>query len=114
MLGKLILILLQVAVAWIGGPIIRSYIPINGGFDLFVYAVIFAILVYLTGVLCAQVLRDIGMPSTAALSTSLIIALLAAAFLIFAPQFIPDLPGTSISNRGFVLAGAILGYLIRR
>ena len=114
MLGKLILILVQIAAAWFLGPIIRAQIPTGGTYDLFLYAIVFAIIVYLTGVLGAQVLRDVGMPSGSTLTSSLILALIAAAVLTFVPQYMPEIPGGTLSNRGIVLAGAILGYLIRR
>ena len=54
MLGKLILILVQIAAAWLLGPVIRAQIPTGGTYDLFIYAIVFAIVVYLTGVLGAQ------------------------------------------------------------
>lgn len=114
MLGKLILILLQVIAAWFLAPHIRALIPGGGSYDLFLYAIIFAIIVYLTGVIAAQVLRDVGMPSTATLTTALIVALLTAAVLVFLPGLVPNVPDISFSNRGIVLAGAIIGYLVRR
>jgi uncharacterized membrane protein YoaK (UPF0700 family) len=113
MLSRLILILLQIVVAWVGAPLIYKYIP-SVGFGLFIYAVLFAILVYLTGVLAAQVLKDVGTRSSAALTASLIVALLAAAFVTFGPEFIPQIPKDLTSQRAIVLAGAILGYLARR
>lgn len=114
MLGKLILIVLQVIVAWGAGPVVRNYIPSPGDFDLFIYAAIFAILAYITGILASLVIKDVGMPSPAALTASLVLALIFAAIATFAWQFIPNIPDTSITKRGFVLAGAILGYLMRR
>jgi uncharacterized membrane protein YoaK (UPF0700 family) len=114
MLGKLILIVLQVIVAWGAGTVVRGYIPAPGDFDLFVYAAIFAVLAYITGILAAVVIKDVGTPSPAALTSSLVIALIAAAIATFAWHFIPNIPDTTITKRGFVLAGAILGYLMRR
>ena len=114
MLGKLILIVLQVIVAWGLGPVVRGYIPVAGDFDLFVYAAIFAILAYVTGILASLVIKDVGSPSPAALTASLVVALIAAAIAAFAWQYIPNIPDTAITKRGFVLAGAILGYLMRR
>lgn len=114
MLGKLILVILQIIVAWGAGPIVRGYIPVPGNFDLFAYAAIFAVLAYIVGILAALVIKDVGTPSPAALTASLVIALIFAAIATFAWQFVPNIPDTTITKRGFVLAGAILGYLIRR
>ncbi len=114
MLGKIILLLLQIAVAWLLAPILYSYIPVPGEFGLFLYAILFAIIVYLVGVLCGQVLRDIGVPGGGALSAALVVALIFAAIVFFAPQLLASIPGDTISHRGFVLAGALLGYWLRR
>lgn len=113
MLGKLILLLLQIAVAWFLAPIIHAKIPVPADFGLFLYAVLFGILVFLTGVLGAQVLQGVGGPSSATLSASLILALIVAAIVTFVPQIAAAIPGT-ISHLGLVLAGAILGYWIKR
>lgn len=114
MLGRLILILLQIAIAWYGAPIIASHIPVPGDFSLYLYAVLFAIIVFLVGLVAAQVLRDIGTPSSSTLSWSLILALICAALAIYGPQFLPDVPWNTVSDRALVLAGAVIGYLIKR
>ena len=114
MLGRLVLVCLQIAAAWAVGPIIRQYIPVSGAFDLFVYAGVFAVVVYVTGILAALIIKDVGSPSPAALTTALIVALIAAAFATYGMDLIPQIPGGTISKRGLVLAGAILGYLVRR
>lgn len=114
MLGRLILILLQIAIAWYGAPIIASHIPVPGDFNLFLYAVIYAIIVFLVGLIAAQVLRDIGTPSSTTLSWALIFALIGAALAIFGPQYLPGVPWNQVPDRVMVLAGAIIGYLIKR
>lgn len=114
MLGRLILILLQAAIAWFLSPILAGYIPVPGAFSLFVLAILFAIIVFLVGVIGAQVLRGVGQPGTSALSWSLVLALICAAIATFAPDFVPQLTLGTLQARGLVLAGAILGYLIRR
>ncbi|PPC99728.1 MAG: hypothetical protein CTY31_07400 [Hyphomicrobium sp.] len=114
MLGQLVLFLLQVAIGWFLAPIIYSEIPVPGDFGLFLYAILFAIIVFLTGVLGAQVLRDVSQPGSATLSMSLVIALIAAAIVVFLPQIVQAFPGNTISHRAFVLAGALLGYWIKR
>ena len=114
MLGKIILLLLQVAAAWFFAPIIRGQIPVGGAYDLFLYALLFAVVVYLTGILAAQVLKDVAAPSTATLTSALVVALIAAAVVTFVPGIAAAIPGGTISNRGLVLAGAILGYFLRK
>jgi hypothetical protein len=114
MLGRLILILLQVAIAWFATPIIAGYVPVPGAFSLFLFAIICAIIVFLVGVIAAQVLRDIGHPSSATLTWALVFALIAAALATWGPQVLPQVPWGRVSPHAIVLAGAILGYLIKR
>ncbi|MEQ1653407.1 MAG: hypothetical protein ABL897_13025 [Hyphomicrobium sp.] len=114
MLGRLVLIFLQVVAGWGLAPFLRQYIPVSGAFDLFVYAALFALIVYVTGILAALVVKDVATPSPAALTTSLVVALIAAAFATYGWDLVPQLPGGTISKRGFVLAGAVLGYMFRR
>ena len=114
MLGRIILLALQIAVAWLAGPIVRGYVPAPGAADLFLYAAIFAVLAYVTGVLAALVIKDVGAPSGSTLTWSLMLALIAAAAVTFGQAYIPQIPGNAVSKRGIVLAGALLGYLLKR
>jgi hypothetical protein len=50
----LILLGLQLIVAWFAAPVIVRYIPRLGRLELFVYAAVFAVLVWLVGVIGAQ------------------------------------------------------------
>jgi len=112
MLGRLILILLQAIIAWFAAPKVASYIHLGRLFDPFVFAVICAIIVFLVGVVAAQVLRDVGQPGSATLSWALVCALIAAAIATWGPSFIPQI-GRAPDN-ALILAGAIIGYLIKR
>jgi hypothetical protein len=114
MLGRLILILLQVVIAWFAAPIIAGYIPVPGAFSLFLFAVICAVLVFLVGVIGAHILRDVGEPGSATLTWALILALIAAAVATWGPQLVPHVPWSRVSPRALVLAGAVLGYLVKR
>ena len=114
MLSKLILLLLQVAIAWFITPLIYSKIPVPSEFGLLLYAVLFAIVVFLTGVLGGLVLKDVGTPSGATLTVSVMVALAVAALIILAPQFVALFNGNTVSQRGLVLVGAVLGYWIKR
>ena len=92
----------------------RGYIPVAGDFDLFVYAALFAIIVYLVGIVAALVIKDVGSPSPAALTSALVVALVAAAFAKYGMDLVPQIPNSTISKRGLVLAGAVIGYMFRR
>ena len=113
MLGKLVLLLLQIIIAWFIAPKIMGFIDIRLGiFELFVLAVVCAIVVFLIGVLAAQVLRDVGQPGGATLSFSLILALIFAAIALWGPMIVPAV--SSVPKEALVLAGAIIGYWAKR
>ena len=44
MLGRLVLILLQLAIGWFGAPQVLRYVPVGGDAQMFVYAVAAAII----------------------------------------------------------------------
>ena len=116
MLSRLILLLLQLVIAWVGAPYIVRYIPGLGKFQLFVYAAVFAVLVWLVGLVLSQVLRETGQPSSATLVTSLVVALIGAALVTWLPVLVPDLRASmrAIPDLAYPLIGALIGYHIRR
>ena len=91
MLGRLILLLLQIAVGWFGTDAIMSYIRFPN-FRLFIFAVVAAIVVFLIGVIGAQVLRAVRSPSSHTLTWSLALALIVAALWTFGPDILRDFP----------------------
>ena len=116
MFSRLILLGLQLIVAWFAAPAIARYIPGLGRLELFVYAVVFAVLVWLVGVIGAQVLKDTGTPTSGALASALILAAVAAALYIWLPALVPDARGVmlSLQEKAYPLIGAAIGYHIRR
>ena len=116
MLGRLILLLLQVVIGWFGTNAIMKYIPIGGQFELFIFAVVAAIVVFLVGIIAAQVLKEVGSPSSQTLSWSLALALIAALLWTFGPglPLLSEVPWGKIPAAYAVLAGAILGYVLKR
>lgn len=116
MLGKLVLLLLQVVIAWLITPVLLRAIPLGAAapYELFIWAVLVAIVIWLTGVIGAQVLQGVGGPSSATLSWSLGIALIVAALLFFVPGLIPNIPEVALTDHGVVLAAALIGYWIKR
>jgi uncharacterized membrane protein YeaQ/YmgE (transglycosylase-associated protein family) len=116
MLARLILLALQLAIAWFAGPKIVGYIPSFSGLQLFVYGAVFAVVVWVVGLILSQVLRETPTPSSSTLVTSLVVALIGAAVIKWLPTLVADagrlLP--RIDDRLYPLIGAVLGYQIRR
>jgi len=116
MLSRLVLLLLQLVVAWVAAPYIVRYIPGLGRFQLFVYAAIFAVLVWIVGLVLSQVLRGMGQPSSATLVASLVVAPIGAALVTWLPALVPGLRASmrAIPDLAYPLIGALIGYHIRR
>ncbi|CFX38660.1 membrane protein of unknown function [Candidatus Filomicrobium marinum] len=115
MLGYLVLVILQIIAAWFGMPKVMSYIPSNLGSlaTAAIEAAIYALIVWIIGVLFSFVLKDVRMPGTPTLATALVGALIGAAIVVFLPAFGVSIP-RAINPQFIPLAGAILGYLARR
>ena len=109
MLPRIVLILLQIACAWTLMPKIMSYIPIGGDIRNFVIAIVFAVVVWVVGLIGAEVLKDTARPSGKTLTASLIVALIGAA-LFFVPGLMQAIP-YKFNDLYVPLAGAILGYV---
>ncbi|MFA5951306.1 MAG: hypothetical protein WC807_13580 [Hyphomicrobium sp.] len=116
MLGRLVLLLLQIVIGWFGTNALMGYVKIGGEFHLFIFAVVAAIVVFLIGIIAAQVLKDVGTPSSHTLSWALGLALIAALLWTFGPglPIISQVPWGKIPAEYAVLGGAILGYMIKR
>lgn len=116
MLGRLILLLLQIVGGWFGSHSLMGMVggSVPGSLRLYVFALVAAIVVYLIGVIAALVLKEVGAPSSATLSWSLLLALIAALLWNFGPQILPQVPWGKVPAEYAVLAGAILGYIIKK
>ena len=79
MLGRLVLILLQLAGGWFGSQAIIKQIGLNGNLRLAALVIIIAIVVWLIGVIGAEVLKDVARPSGSTLAAALICAAIGAA-----------------------------------
>lgn len=116
MLGRLVLLLLQIAVGWYGSKALMGMINVPGTFHLYVFAIVAAIVVFLIGVIAAQVLKEVGTPSGHTLSWALAWALIAALLWSFGPTLpvLSEVPWGKIPADYAVLAGAIIGYTIKK
>jgi hypothetical protein len=115
MLGRLVLLLLQIAVCWFAGPEIFKNLPQLGQLTIFVQGVVFAILTWLVGIVGAIVLKDVAQPSAGTLTAALICALIGAGLTL-----IPDVTKAigsvvrGVPLLAYPLVGAVLGYAIKR
>jgi hypothetical protein len=116
MLSRLVLLALQLVIAWFTGPEIIRYIPGLGVLQLFVFAVVFAVVVWVVGLVLSQVLKGTGTPSSSTLVASLIVALIGAALITWLPGLVPDLERSlrQIPTIAYPLIGAVLGYHMKR
>jgi hypothetical protein len=110
-MGRLILFLVQLVVGWFAGKAIVAAIPIGGTPRLFIYAIVFAILAWICGLVAARILQGVADPSTAALTASVICGLIGAALLL-----VPQVSGLirGVDTLAVPLLGAVLGYHLRR
>lgn len=120
MLTHLILIILQLVGAWWAAPIIKSFIPPLprfGGYDVdvFVWAILFAVIVFIIGFMGSIVLKGIRTPGAGSLTLALVLALLIAA-LTLVPQVTQAVAGGGfrVQTLWWPLLGAMAGYFIKR
>ena len=116
MRSRLVLLVVQLIVAWVAAPYIVRYIPGMGRFEIFVYAAAFAVLVWVVGLVLAQVLRETAQPSSATLVAALVLGLIAAAIYTWLPMIVPDAKRImlNLQEKAYPLIGALIGYHIRR
>lgn len=114
MLGYLLLIALQIVIGWFGKDIISAQIPNQGALiDAMVDAACYAVIIWLVGLIGSLVLKSVRRPGAPTLVSALVGALIGAAVVLFLPDLLRSLPAQV--NPDFIpLAGAILGYLVRR
>lgn len=111
MLGRLVLVLLQLAIGWFGAPQVLRYVPIGGDAQVFVYAVAAAIIVWVVGLIAAQVLRDVRMPSAGTLAAALLGGIIGAAIVAFRLNTMVPI---GIPPNLWPLGLATLGYALRK
>ncbi len=116
MAARILLIVIQLLVAWFAAPQIMKFVPHLGVLNTFILAFVFAILVWVIGVVFGTFLKDVGQPSPSALVVSFGLAVVMAA-LVLMPAFenvILNTPAKDLPRDAFLLIGAVLGCTIKR
>ena len=112
MLGRIILIAIQFATAFLGAPYVMAKLPITGDLKLFAQAAVFAILVWIVGLVGSFALKDVNLPSSRTLGSALIGALIGAALTLI-PGLLAAIP-IKFPTVYLPIIGAILGYMARK
>jgi hypothetical protein len=112
MFGYIILVPLQFVAAYLGAPIGLTYIDVAGDARTFVHAALYAVIVWLVGLVGSVVLKGVRTPSLGTLVLALVGAMIGAA-LMFYPAVLDAFP-VKFPPLYLPLGGAILGYLLRR
>jgi hypothetical protein len=110
MLDRVILMALQLAGGWLGAPYLLPYLSVGGDLQVFVHGAVFAVLIWLVGLMGSQVLKDLEVPSAAKLAFALAGGLAGAALIVFK---VPALLPLKFPPLLLPLGLAILGYAIK-
>jgi hypothetical protein len=110
MLGRVVLIALQLAGGWAGAPYVLKYVSVGGDAQVFVHGAVFAALVWVVGLVGSQILKGVGVPSVAGFAFALAGGLIGAALIVFK---VPALLPLAFPPLLLPLGLAILGYAIR-
>jgi len=121
MLPRIVLLVLQIVIAWLGAsfiaePIIRS-LGLGRDYGTLVYAVVYGVIVWLVGLGGSAVLKGLSSPSTGTLGFAVLLAVAVAAVLLV-PDVTRAITGVispqSVPPSAYPLLGAVFGYMIKR
>lgn len=112
MLGTIILVAIQFAVAFLGAPFILKYVPGLGQLQIFALAAAYAVIIWIVGLVGSFALKDVNLPSQRMLAAALIGGLIGAALTLIPGlfEFIP----IKFDKNYLPLICAIVGYMVRR
>jgi hypothetical protein len=118
-LPRIVLLIVQIAAAWFLTDGIKAALPslVARPYDIFVYAVLYAVILFVVGFAGSLVLKNVRVPSKGTFVVTLVLALVGAGItLIDAVRTAIDsvLPLLRSNPKIYALVGAIVGYFIKR
>lgn len=119
MLPRIVLLLIQIAAAWFLADPIKAALPTLLGreYDIFTYALIYAVIITVVGFAGALVLKGVRLPSASTFIASLVLAAILSAITLISQingpiqEALPLLRG---NTKLYPLVGAMVGYLLKR
>ena len=119
MLGRIVLVVFQLAVAWrLTSEIPRVFALVPFTFtptvQIFLYAIAFAIIVYVVGLLGALVLKDVPSPTPSTLVFAIVGGFVFAALSLFPEVRDAVAKVVRLQQTFYPLIGAVVGYAIKR
>ena len=113
MLGRMILILLQLGICWFGAQQLLAYLPSNFGADVrtMINAGLFGLIAWIVGLVGSQALKDVALPSAKTMAWAIAGGLIGGAMVVFkVPAYIP----LKFHPMFLPLGLAVLGYAIKK
>ncbi len=116
MLSRLIVILIQLAVGWYAGRELLPYLPDVQKLNIFLAALVFAVIVWLVGLIAGAVLKDVARPSPQTLIFSMAVAVIFSVITLLpdAERAIKSVVQGEVPILIYPLVGAVVGYAIQR
>ncbi len=119
MLPRIVLLLIQIAAAWFIADPIKTALPtlVARPYDIFIYALLYALIVFILGYAGSLVLKNVRVPSLGTLVGCLVLAGVGAGITLVDAIRVPldtAVPLLSASHKVYALVGAVIGYLIKR
>jgi hypothetical protein len=110
-MGRLVLILLQLAAGWFGAPEVLRYVPLGGDAQIFAQGVAAGLIVWIVGLVGAQVLKGVSAPSLATLASALAGGLIGAAVVV---SKLPAMLPFGVPPLLWMVGLAVVGYALKR
>jgi cytosine/uracil/thiamine/allantoin permease len=115
MLGRIILVLIQLVVGWFAGNAILKWLALSGPLELAALVAVLGLLMWVCGLVGAEVLQGVGRPSHRALVWSLVGAATGVALWKYG-GWVPVLKDVikGLNLKYLPLALAVIGYQLRK
>ncbi|MDZ4841185.1 MAG: hypothetical protein SH859_03435 [Hyphomicrobium aestuarii] len=112
MLGLVILVALQFAIALVGAPFLMKLVPIKGDLAVLALGAMHGVIAWIVSLVGAFALKDVNVPSARTLGATLVGGLIGAG-LTLVPGLMAAVP-LKIPRDYYSVIGAIIGYMVRR